>query len=94
MIEQPTLKLFAITISARRIPPDGEPEVNIQSVVGLLSGDIDIVQASYAHAHQVFPDSEGWGEHQVIWTEIERTMMFGPYRLTWEVTDTTIGAEQ
>jgi hypothetical protein len=94
MIEEPKKRLFAITITAARQRDDGTPEITMQNIVGLLIGDVDIAQVWQDHARQVFPAAERWADHKAIWTEIEPGMMFGSLRLTWDVQDTSVGAEQ
>jgi hypothetical protein len=93
MTEKPTTRLFAMTISAQRTKENGEPEISMQTVVAFLPRDYDVQATSLEHARGIFPDAEGWFDHQVIWTEISREMTFGPYRLTWEAEDTRTGAK-
>jgi hypothetical protein len=93
MTVEPTTRFFAMTISAQRVKDDGAPEISMQNVVALLPIEYDILAASHEHARQVYPEADGWIDHQVSWTEIPREMTFGPYRLTWGAEDLRTGAK-
>ena len=77
------MRLFSISISAWRIIND-QPEVVLQNVVGLLVGETDVDGDTRQHAHDTFPESDGWQGHQFVATEIPQGMDFGPFRLTWQ----------
>jgi hypothetical protein len=90
-MEPETARLFSMTLSAERTKND-QPEVTLQNVVSLLVGNVSVEQIALDHARALFPESEGWRDHRVVLAEIQQNMMFGPYRLTWdveEVKDTT-----
>jgi hypothetical protein len=82
-----------MTISAQRTREDGAPEISMQNVVAFLPEVYDLDTMSQDHARRVYPEAEGWKDHQVIWTEVPREIIFGPYRLTWEAEDTRTGAK-
>jgi hypothetical protein len=94
MEEETKTRLFGVTITAARTKEDGTPEIGIQNVVMFAIGPTDILGASHEHARRIYPEAEGWRDHKTVWTEIEKGMMFGPYRLDWDAYDTRLGAEQ
>jgi len=57
----------------------------MQNVVSLLVGDVSVEQIALDHARAPFPESDGWRDHRVVFAAIQQNMMFGPYRLTWDV---------
>jgi hypothetical protein len=83
MTEEPTMRLFAISMSACRLVDD-QPQTTMQSAVGLLVGDADVDLDIMRHAYDTFPVDQGWYEHQAAATEIPQGMFFGPFQLTWQ----------
>jgi hypothetical protein len=93
MTEEPKTRLFAMTISARRTKEDGTPEISMQNVVAFMPEVYNLNAMSEEHARRIRPIDEGWTDHQVIWTEVPRELLFGPYRVTWQAEDTRTGAK-
>jgi len=89
------MRLFAISMSAWRMVNE-QPEVVMQSVVGLLIGESDAHEELMEHARRIFPEADGWQGHQFILTEIPQGTSVGPFRLSWQVErqPDTVGAQE
>jgi hypothetical protein len=82
MIEEPTLRLYAVAVAALRTS-DKETAIGVQSAIALLPEGITIEEAGLDAARSFFPEADGWSGHHVNATEITQGLPIEPYRITW-----------
>jgi hypothetical protein len=82
MTEEPTMRLFAVTLIAWR-SEDDQPRVALRTIIVLLAGEADLEQKGIELAKDLFPTADGWNDQSSTWTEIPQGMSVGPLRLTW-----------
>jgi hypothetical protein len=82
MIE-PTVKLYAAAFLAWR-EENGQPTVRIKPGIVLAASDDEAHTEGMGGAFAALPESEGWGQHEVVFTELPKSLVLGNYDVTWE----------
>jgi hypothetical protein len=82
MIDEPTMKLYAVAAAALR-KADNQTAIGVQSAVALLPEGVSVEEAGLQAARSFFPEADGWEGHYVTVTEITQGLPIEPYRLTW-----------
>ena len=83
MTEESTLKLYALAVAALRTA-SGETAIGVQSAVALLPEGAAVEEAATQVARDIFPESDGWGNHYFTATEITQGFPLEPYQLIWQ----------
>ena len=83
MSEESTVKLYAATFMARR-EVDGQPIVRVRAGLVIALSEGDAHRDGMEGAREAFPETEGWNEHEVILSEIPRSLGLGDYLVTWD----------
>ena len=84
MTDERTVKFYTAAFSAWR-ESDGQVTIQTTPAIVLAFSDEDAKRQGMDGAFAAFPTSEGWRDHQVIYTEIPKELTFEGYRLTWRV---------
>jgi hypothetical protein len=84
MANEPTMKLYALAITALRTV-DNQTAIGVQSAVALLPEGVPIEEAGLQAARDFFPETDNWGGHYVTATEIPQGFPLEPYRLLWRL---------
>jgi hypothetical protein len=84
MTEEPTLKLYALSVAAIHMsePPQA---IGIKTALAALPEGVSAEEAGLQVAQQVFPASEGWGNHYATATEITQGFPLAPSQLVWRL---------
>ena len=84
MSDQPKMKLYALSVAAIY---NGEPpsSIGVQTAIVTLPEGISIEAAGIQVAQNIFPESEGWGNHYANAVEITQGFPLNPYRLVWHL---------
>jgi hypothetical protein len=80
--EQP-VKLYAAAFLARR-EIEGQPILRVKAGLVIAFSDDDAHRDGMEGAREAFPESEDWKEHEVILTEIPRSLELGDYLVKWD----------
>ena len=84
MSEEPTMKLYALSVAAIQ---KGEPPnaIGVQTAVAALPEGVSVQDAGMQVARDIFPESDGWANHYVNAVEITQGFPLEPYRLKWHL---------
>jgi hypothetical protein len=79
------MKLYSVAFTARRVIED-QIEIRINPLLIIQETQEAAFQEGSQIAASMFPLSEGWLDHQMVWLEIEQGMFFDDgRRLTWQL---------
>ena len=84
MSNEPTIKLYALSVAAIH---KGEPPtaIGVQTAIAALPEGASVVEAGLQVARDIFPESDGWGNHYANAVEITQGFPLDPYRLVWRL---------
>ena len=83
MTEEPTMKLYAISVAAMH---KGEPPtaIGVQTAIVALPEGVSIEDAGLQVARDIFPESD-WANHYANAIEITQGFPLAPYQLVWRL---------
>ena len=84
MTEELKIKLYALSVAAIHTsePPQA---IGVKTALAALQEGVSPEEAGLQIARDVFPESEGWGNHYATVTEIVQGFPLDPYRLVWHL---------
>jgi hypothetical protein len=84
MAEEPKMKLYALSVAAIHMsePPQA---IGVKTALAALPEGVSVEDAGLHVARDIFPESEGWGNHYATATEITQGFPLEPYRLVWRL---------
>jgi hypothetical protein len=84
MTEEPKMKLYALSVAAMQGGPP-PTAIGIKTALAALQEGVSPEEAGLQVARDVFPESEGWGNHFATATEITQGFPLAPYQLVWRL---------
>jgi len=78
------MKLYALAVVATRTV-EGQTAIGVQSALAVIPEGVAAEPTGLQAAHDIFPESDGWGNHYITATEITQGFPFEPYRLLWRL---------
>ena len=78
------MKLYALSVAAIHT---GEPPtaIGVKTALAALQEGVSPEEAGLQIARDIFPESDGWGNHYATVTEITQDFPLSPYRLMWHL---------
>lgn len=77
------MKLYAFSVAA--IQSGERSAIGIQTALVTLPEGASVEEAGLYVARDIFPESDGWGQHYANTVEITQGFPLAPYRLVWHL---------
>jgi hypothetical protein len=84
MTEEPKMKLYALSVAAMH-KGESPTAIGVQTAIAALPEGVSVEEAGLQVARDIFPESDGWGNHYANAVEITQQFPLAPYRLVWRL---------